>query len=315
MTHEIAKPATMIASLPLHLPDIDPVLLHLGPVSVRWYALAYVAGIVLGWFYAANLLRRPQLWPHDQAPVSPEQLDDLILWLTGGVILGGRIGYILAYDASIIWTHPLDVFKVWEGGMSFHGGFTGVLIASVIWSRRNGLDVSRALNLGDLLASCAPMGLFFGRLANFVNGELWGRVTHVPWGMVFCNRYVPVDAYGQCLAGPLPRHPSQLYEAFGEGLLLFGVLWLLGTQMKKLRKPGLIMGVFIAGYGTLRILVEMVRNPDAQMLPFFKDVVTMGQLLSIPMLAAGVWLVWRALKTPELPAPPVQTADNPEAAA
>lgn len=306
----------MILDMPLHLPDIDPVLLHLGPVKVRWYALAYVAGIVLGWLYAARLLRQPKLWPQDRPPISAEQLDDLILWLTAGVILGGRIGYIIAYDASIVWKAPLEVFKIWEGGMSFHGGFTGVLIASVIWSRRNGLDLSRALGLGDLLASCAPMGLFFGRLANFVNGELWGRVTHVPWGMVFCNTYTPVDAYGQCAAGLLPRHPSQLYEAFGEGLLLFTVLLLLGTQMKKLRRPGLIMGVFIAGYGTLRILVEMVRNPDAQMLPFFKDVVTMGQLLSIPMVAAGIWLIWRALKTPEAPMPAVtQSPDTPEAAA
>ncbi len=305
----------MILDMPLHLPDIDPVLLHLGPVKVRWYALAYVAGIVLGWLYAARLLRQTKLWPQDRPPISAEQLDDLILWLTAGVILGGRIGYIIAYDASIIWKAPLEVFKIWEGGMSFHGGFTGVLIASVIWSRRNGLDLSRALGLGDLLASCAPMGLFFGRLANFVNGELWGRVTHMPWGMVFCNRYTPVDVYGQCAAGPLPRHPSQLYEAFGEGLLLFTVLLVLGTQLNKLRRPGLVMGVFIAGYGTLRILVEMVRNPDAQMLPFFKDVVTMGQLLSIPMVAAGLWLVWRALKTPEAPTPAVtQPKDTPEAA-
>ena len=305
----------MILDMPLHLPDIDPVLLHLGPVKVRWYALAYVAGIVLGWLYAARLLRQTKLWPQDRPPISAEQLDDLILWLTAGVILGGRIGYIIAYDASIIWKAPLEVFKIWEGGMSFHGGFTGVLISSVIWSRRNGLDLSRALGLGDLLASCAPMGLFFGRLANFVNGELWGRVTHVPWGMVFCNQYTPVDAYGQCAAGPLPRHPSQLYEAFGEGLLLFTVLLVLGTQLNKLRRPGLVMGVFIAGYGTLRILVEMVRNPDAQMLPFFKDVVTMGQLLSIPMVAAGLWLVWRALKTPEAPTPAVtQPKDTPEAA-
>jgi phosphatidylglycerol:prolipoprotein diacylglycerol transferase len=161
------------------------------------------------------------------------------------------------------------------------------------------------------------MGLLFGRLANFVNGELWGRVTHVPWGMVFCNAYTPADpATGLCAAGPLPRHPSQLYEALGEGLLLFTVIWLLGTRLNKLRKPGLVMGVFIAGYGILRILVEMVRNPDAQMLPFFKNVITMGQLLSVPMVVAGVWLVWRAIKAPELPAPPVTRPadDKPEAA-
>ena len=308
----------MILSTPLHLPDIDPVLLHLGPVSVRWYALAYVAGIVLGWFYAAGLLRRPRLWPQDRPPVTVEQLDDLILWLTAGVILGGRIGYVIAYDASIVWKAPIEVFKIWEGGMSFHGGFTGVLIASLIWARRNGLDLPRVLGLGDLLASCAPIGLFFGRLANFVNGELWGRATHVPWGMVFCNKYTPLNPItNECLAGLEPRHPSQLYEAFGEGLLMFAALWLLGMQLKKLRRPGLVMGVFIAGYGVLRVLVEMVRNPDAQMLPFFKDVITMGQLLSVPMVAAGLWLVCRAVRTPELPAPPaVQPSDKtPEAAA
>lgn len=301
----------------LRLPDIDPVLIHLGPVAIRWYALAYVAGIVLGWLYAGRLLKQPQLWPDHKPPLTADQLDDLILWLTGGVILGGRIGYILAYDASIIWHHPLDVFKVWEGGMSFHGGFTGVLLAAVLWCRRNGFGFKQALSLGDLLATVAPLGLMFGRLANFVNGELWGRVTHLPWGMVFCNKYVLQQYHGDCPAGPLPRHPSQLYEAFGEGLLMLALLWFLGQRLNKLQRPGLIMGIFIAGYGVIRILVETVRNPDEQMLGFFKTVITMGQLLSIPMVIGGAWLVWRALKPdPLVPAPPIaQAADTKTPAA
>ncbi|MBW8733030.1 MAG: prolipoprotein diacylglyceryl transferase, partial [Asticcacaulis sp.] len=244
----------------LRLPDIDPVLIHLGPVAIRWYALAYIAGIVLGWLYAGRLLKKPELWPGNTPPLTADQLDDLILWLTGGVILGGRIGYILAYDASIIWNHPLDVFKIWEGGMSFHGGFTGVLIAAVLWCRRNRFGLNGALSLGDLLATAAPLGLFFGRLANFINGELWGRVTHVPWGMVFCNKYIK-SQYHQCPAGELPRHPSQLYEALGEGVIMFVLLWFLGQRLYKLKRPGLIMGIFVAGYAVIRILVEMVRNP------------------------------------------------------
>ncbi len=284
----------------LRLPDIDPVLIALGPVKIRWYALAYVAGIVLGWLHAGRLLKKPELWPGNKPPLTADQLDDLILWLTGGVILGGRIGYILAYDASIIWHHPLDVFKVWEGGMSFHGGFTGVLIAAVLWCRRNRFGFNSALSLGDLLATVAPLGLLFGRVANFVNGELWGRVTHEPWGMVFCNKYIIAQYSGTCPAGELPRHPSQLYEALGEGLIMFALLWFLGQRLYRLKRPGLIMGIFIAGYAVIRILVELVRNPDEQMLGFFKNVITMGQLLSIPMLIGGGWLIWRALK-PELP--------------
>ncbi len=290
--------------MPLHLPDINPVLLQLGPLAVRWYALAYVAGIVLGWLYAARMLRKAELWPAGKPPITAEQLDDLILWLTGGIILGGRIGYILAYDASIIWKNPIEVVMIQNGGMSFHGGFTGVLIAVLIWGRLNKFDMVRTLSLGDMMASAAPLGLLFGRLANFVNGELWGRPTHLPWGMVFCNKYIRAQYQGLCPAGEgIARHPSQLYEAFGEGLVLFAVLWVLGWRLKKLKRPGLLMGVFVAGYGIIRILLESVRNPDSQMLPFFKDVLTMGTLLSLPMVIGGAWLVWRALKTPEAPEP------------
>ncbi|MGZ3298264.1 MAG: prolipoprotein diacylglyceryl transferase [Asticcacaulis sp.] len=297
----------------MNLPDINPALFTLppfhlagatiGPISVRWYALAYVTGIVAGWFYAARLLRRTDLWMPRTPPLEPEHLDDLVLWLTLGVIVGGRIGYVLFYDTSLIWERPLGIFQVWEGGMSFHGGFTGVMIASLIYCRVKGFDLARTLNLGDLLASCAPIGLFFGRLANFVNGELWGRVTHVPWGMVFCNHYTPSDIYGRCLAGPEPRHPSQLYEAFGEGIILFTLLWWLGNRRGQFRRPGLIMGVFIAGYGIIRILLENVRNPDAQMPEFLRHWITMGMILSLPMVAAGAFLIWNGRRMEVLPAP------------
>ncbi len=294
----------------LRLPDIDPVIFHVGPLAIRWYALAYVAGIVLGWLYAGKLLRKAELWPNGKAPVTADQVDDLILWLTGGVILGGRIGYVLAYDASIIWTSPLQVLQIWNGGMSFHGGFLGVVIATILWARANRFTLPQMLNLGDLMAMAAPIGLFLGRIANFINGELWGRATDVPWGMVFCNKYILQQYNGVCPAGDVARHPSQLYEAFGEGLLLFALAWFLAFRLKKLHKPGMIMGVFIAGYGIIRILLESVRNPDAQMLPFFKEVITMGTLLSLPMVAAGAWLIWRAHKTPT-PAPePVKVTDD-----
>lgn len=304
----------------MHLPDIDPVIVHLGPVAVRWYALAYVAGIVAGWYYINRLLKKNSLWAPRQPPLEPTQLDDLILWVTGGVILGGRIGYILAYDMSIIWKHPLDVFKIWEGGMSFHGGFTGVAIATVLYCTRQKFPADRMLSLGDLLASAAPIGLFFGRIANFINGELWGRETHMPWGMVFCNRFIEKQYGGNCPANfdavtgayrDITRHPSQLYEAFGEGLLMFALLFFMAQRFGKLKQPGLIMGTFILGYGIIRILLENVRNPDEQMLPFFK-IITMGMILSVPMVLAGGFFVWNALR----PKPDaVSSETTPDAAA
>lgn len=294
----------------LRLPDIDPVIFHVGPLAIRWYALAYVAGIVLGWLYAGKLLRKLELWPNGKAPVTADQIDDLILWLTGGVILGGRIGYVLAYDASIIWKDPIQVLQIWNGGMAFHGGFLGVVVATILWARSNRFTLPQMLNLGDLMAMAAPIGLFLGRIANFINGELWGRPTDLPWGMVFCNKYVNLQYGGACPAGEVARHPSQLYEAFGEGLLLFALVWFLAFRLKKLHKPGMIMGVFIAGYGIIRILLESVRNPDAQMLPFFREVLTMGTLLSLPMVATGAWLIWRAHKTPTPEPEPVKVTDE-----
>ena len=296
--------------MPLNMPNIDPVLLHLGPLEIRWYALAYIAGIVCGWLYVSALIKKDALWAPRHPPVNSTQLDDLILWITLGIIIGGRVGYILFYDASIIWKQPLEVFMIQHGGMSFHGGFTGVAIATIIYCRAQKFPVSRALNLGDVMACAAPIGLFFGRLANFINGELWGRVTHVPWGMVFCNQYIEKQYNDICPAGLEPRHPSQLYEALGEGLLLFILLWVLANIYRKFNRPGLIMGTFIAGYGIIRILLENVREPDAQMLGFFKNVITMGQLLSVIMVAVGGFLIWFALKNP---VPVAEPAAEPEA--
>ncbi|MFN3806569.1 prolipoprotein diacylglyceryl transferase [Asticcacaulis sp.] len=281
------------------LPDIDPVLLHIGPLALRWYALAYVAGIAVGWWYLTQLIRKESLWAPYPAPLSRENLEDLIIWMALGIILGGRIGYVLFYDLAPILKNPLQFFKVWEGGMSFHGGFIGVCIAGVLYSRRHRIN---PWTLGDLLSCAAPIGLFFGRIANFINGELWGRTTDAPWGMVFCNKYLLQQYGGVCPAGYLPRHPSQLYEAVLEGILLFVVGYLLVHVYRKLRQPGLIMGVFVAGYGLARVLVEFVREPDAQMLPFFKHVITMGQTLSLLMIIGGGIAIWLALRGKTLPA-------------
>jgi len=273
-------------------PDFDPVLVHLGPFAIRWYALAYIAGILLGWRYAVTLLKTPSLWMRRPAPISTEQLDDLVLWITLGVIVGGRLGHTLFYTPELIWRDPVEILKVWHGGMSFHGGALGVLLAISVFAWRNGLDL---LRLGDLVAAGAPIGLFFGRIANFINGELWGRPTTLPWGIIFPG------------AGPLPRHPSQLYEASLEGLLLFAVLaWAVWARRWTDRR-GVIMGLFVAGYGLVRISLENVREPDAYM-PAFPFGLTMGMMLSAPMVLAGGWLVWRGLREPR------PAAATPEAA-
>jgi len=269
-------------------PDFDPVLLQLGPIAIRWYALAYVAGILLGWRYAVMLVKNPRLWAHRPPPLTPEQIDDMMLWITLGVIVGGRLGHVFFYTPEILWTDPLEVFKTWHGGMSFHGGALGVLLALVVFAWRNKLDL---LRLGDIAAVATPIGLFFGRIANFINGELWGRPTLLPWGVIFPNA---PDA--------LPRHPSQLYEAALEGLLLFAVLAWAAYGRKLTNRRGVLMGIFVAGYGIIRVSLENVREPDAYM-PDFPLGLTMGMILSIPMILGGLWLVWRGLREP---VPPVR---------
>lgn len=287
-------------------PEFDPVLIHLGPLPIRWYALAYVAGIAAGWWYAARLVKTASPWAPARPPINTVQLDDLALWLVIGIILGGRLGYVLFYKPSIlaqIFTgesigERLELLQLWTGGMSFHGGFLGVALAIVWFARKNQVNL---LSVGDLIAPVAPIGLFFGRLANFINGELWGRVTDVPWGVRFCNAQIE-RMYGFCPAGDAPRHPSQLYEAGLEGVLLFGLLWLAVWKWRLLAKPGYVTGLFLLGYGLSRALMETVREPDAHMPEALQGIITMGMLLSIPMIVVGAWLVWRARSRPPVTA-------------
>ncbi|HWU79677.1 MAG TPA: prolipoprotein diacylglyceryl transferase [Caulobacter sp.] len=287
-------------------PNIDPVVhigpwaLQWGPLALRWYALAYVAGILLGWRYAIRLTRTPSLWGGRAPTATPLQIDDLVLWITLGIIAGGRLGYILFYmllnQDQRIWlaAHPLDVFKIWEGGMSFHGGFLGVCAAIALFARRNRIDI---LKLGDLIAPVAPIGLFFGRIANFINGELWGRQTDAPLGVIFCNETIKAANRGACPAGPYPRHPSQLYEAGLEGLLLFLILAFAVYRLKWMQRRGALVATFLLAYGLFRLSLENVRNPDVGM-PVFPFGLTMGMMLSTPMILVGGWLLWKALREP-----------------
>ncbi len=271
-------------------PDFNPVLLQLGPIAIRWYALAYIAGILLGWAYARSLIRREALWGPSGAPAAEAQLDDVVVWITAGIIAGGRLGYVAFYEPGLIWRAPVEILQVWNGGMSFHGGLIGVSLALILFARRQHLDL---LKLGDLIAPCVPIGLFFGRLANFINGELWGRVTDVPWGIVFCNAHLRAANVGVCPAGISPRHPSQLYEAALEGVLLFLMLRWATHRAGWLQRRGAVAGLFMIGYGIIRILLETVRNPDLTM-PVFPLGLTMGMMLSVPLVLFGTGLVVRA---------------------
>ena len=285
--------------LVLPFPDIDPVLVSfrvLGiELALRWYALAYIAGLLLGWRYVAALCRRPALWGGSPA-MRPEQADDLLTWMIAGVILGGRLGYVLFYQPAYFAANPGEILAVWHGGMSFHGGLLGVVAGVVGFSLRNGLAI---LAVGDAVAAAAPIGLFFGRLANFINAELWGRPSTAPWAVVF-----PGEAAQSCpagWAGPCARHPSQLYEAGLEGLVLFAVL-ALAIRAGALARPGRVFGLFLIGYGLARIAVERFRQADAQFVTAGNPHghvlglggdwgLTMGQLLTLPMLAAGAILI------------------------
>ena len=284
-------------------PNFNPVLLQIGPVAIRWYALAYVAGILLGWRYAVALVKSPRIWRGVQPTADEKQVDDYVLWVALGVVGGGRLGSILFYDTHVIWTDPLEILKPWHGGMSFHGGLIGVVIAILLFARANRLSV---LRLADLTAPCVPIGLFFGRIANFINGELWGRPTHVPWGIVFCN--ARLRALDGCPAGLLPRHPSQLYEAGLEGVALFCILRWATHGPRLLPRSGMITGLFLLFYGLARITLENVREPDLDM-PHFPLGLTMGIMLSVPMVIAGMALIPYA-RRPEALAPGVQPADD-----
>jgi len=286
-------------------PNIDPILVQLGPFAIRWYALAYVAGILLGWRYATGLLKNTALWTHRPAPFTPEQMDDLILWIAIGVIGGGRLGHVLFYTPTMIWTDPVGIFKVWEGGMSFHGGVIGVSIAMIGFAWRNKLDL---LRIADVVAPAYPIGHFLGRCANFINGELWGRpAPDLPWAIRFCNEQI-TKTFGYCPAGDVPRHPSQIYEALFEGLILFLILrW--ATHGAKLgNRRGVITGIFVLFYGAFRIAIETVREPD-QGMPNFPLGLTMGMILSIPMVLGGLFLIWRGMREPLPPALPAAGAE------
>jgi phosphatidylglycerol:prolipoprotein diacylglycerol transferase len=267
-------------------PDFEPVAVQLGPLAIRWYAMAYVAGILLGWAYARRLIARADLWGTAGPPIATATLADLVTLLTVGVIVGGRLGYVVFYEPAVLWTDPMEVLRSWRGGMSFHGGLIGVAIELTIFSRPARIPLRR---LGDLVAPCAPIGLFFGRLANFINGELWGRPTDAPWGVVFCNARLQAAGGGMCAAGLAPRHPSQLYEAALEGLALFLILRLATHRASWLSRPGAVSGLFLVCYGLLRIALETVRNPDLTM-PNFPFGLTMGMMLSAPVALAGAWL-------------------------
>ena len=282
-------------------PDISPNLVSFElfgfEIALRWYALAYIVGILFGWWIILRAIRTPRLWAGDP-PMTAEQVERFLTWAIFGVILGGRLGYVLFYDMPTYLADPLQIVRVWEGGMAFHGGFAGVVVAGIWFCRREGIPM---LSMGDLLAIAAPVGLMLGRLANFINAELWGRPTDLPWGVIF-----PGAAAQTCpqLVGLCARHPSQLYQAALEGLLLALVLLWLAFRKGWFKRPGALMGVFLVGYGIARFLVEFVRQPDAQFVTEGNPVglalhwggwgLTMGQLLSLPMIAVGLWFVLRA---------------------
>jgi phosphatidylglycerol:prolipoprotein diacylglycerol transferase len=294
----------MIATLPF--PDIDPVLISFEifgvTLAIRWYALAYIAGFVLAWRWIVRLTRRKDLWPRDAAPMDAKQVEDMLGWVVIGVILGGRLGYVLFYNSGMFLHDPVGILRVWQGGMSFHGGFIGVILSVLLFCKIYKLP---AWSVGDAVAFAAPFGLFLGRLANFINAELWGRPTDVPWAVVF-----PGEAAQTCpiwwLGEVCSRHPSQIYEALLEGVVLFIVMAVLAFGYKILKRPGMMIGVFFLGYGTARVIVENFRqgdmqyvsiaNPMGHIIRFGAELdsagLTMGQVLSIPMVLIGLTLIW-----------------------
>jgi phosphatidylglycerol:prolipoprotein diacylglycerol transferase len=259
-------------TLAIAFPNIDPVLIQIGPFVVRWYALAYIAGLILGWRYVRHLAKAPP------QVASSNDVDDFLVWATVGVVLGGRLGYILFYNIAYYADHPLRALEIWRGGMSFHGGMLGVILAMILFCRRRHIPF---LGFSDLIACATPIGLFLGRIANFINAELYGRSTSVPWGVIFPN------------GGPVPRHPSQLYQAFLEGMVLFIVLYLLWRSEWVRMRMGLLSGAFLLGYGIFRSIAELFREPDMH-IGFLAFGTTMGQWLSLPMILFGAFLIFRA---------------------
>ena len=285
-------------------PEISPEIFSVDiggfEFALRWYALSYIIGIFLGWRLAVLATRRADLWPRNQSPIEPVQAEDLMTWIVFGVILGGRLGYVIFYEPGKYIGDPVSILKVWQGGMSFHGGFLGVVLTAYLFFKRNLVPYASG---ADLLALCTPIGLLLGRIANFINAELWGRATEMTWGVAFPGE--AAQACGQ-LSGLCARHPSQLYEAVLEGLLLGMILIFVAFRKNGLKRPGLISGLFFAGYGISRYMVEFFRQPDAQFQSVTNPVgyafqfgdygLTMGQSLSLPMIILGIALIITALR-------------------
>lgn len=292
----------MLIEAALPFPAIDPEIIRIGPLAIRWYAVAYIAGLLLGWAYIVQLLRDTKLWTRKpflgKAPAVPDDIGDLFVWVTFGVILGGRIGYVLFYGMiycgyaghgapactglpEAYFANPLKIIAAWEGGMSFHGGLAGVVVAIYLFCRKRKLAL---FPVADLVAAATPIGLFFGRIANFINGELWGKISDVPWAVVFPHAQ-PLGA---------PRHPSQIYEALLEGALLFLILRIALTKFRALERPGLTVGIFLLFYGAFRFIAEFFRDSESKIAGWF----SMGQALSLPMWAAAAFFLWYALKPP-----------------
>jgi phosphatidylglycerol:prolipoprotein diacylglycerol transferase len=285
----------------IHFPNLSPEIFSVSffgiTFALRWYALAYIAGILVGWRLINMAVSRPKLWPNDAAPMTKVHVEDLLTWIILGVILGGRLGYVLFYKPAYYIDNPNEILMIWQGGMAFHGGFLGVVVAAWIWAGRQGVN---RLSLGDSLALAVPTGLLLGRVANFINGELWGRPTDVPWGVAFPG---PSAQTCEGVIGLCARHPSQLYEATLEGLILGTLLLILAFRRGALKVPGQLMGLFVAGYGLSRFIVEFFRQADDQFITLANPMgyavqlgsagVTMGQLLSLPMLLGGLAImVW-----------------------
>lgn len=286
----------------LPFPDISPEIFSISifgfELALRWYALAYIVGILIGWRLVVRAVRTQRLWQDNSPVMTAQQIEDLLTWVIIGVILGGRLGYVAFYQPAYYLQHPAEILAVWQGGMAFHGGLLGVILAGLIYTWRHSIP---RLSAADIMALGVPPGLLLGRIANFINAELWGRPTDLPWGVAF-----PTEAAQYCpdVVGICARHPSQLYEAALEGLLLGAVLIWLVWRSGALKTPGLVAGVFFAGYGMARFAVEFVRQPDAQFITDGNPLglawhiggwgLTMGQILSLPMILLGIWLVSRA---------------------
>jgi phosphatidylglycerol:prolipoprotein diacylglycerol transferase len=269
-------------SVPLPFPSIDPVAVQIGPVAIKWYGLAYLAGLLLGWLYIRRLVRNTWLWPNKTPPFSPEKVDDLLLYMTFGVVVGGRLGFVLFYEPWHYFNHPAEIPQLWRGGMAFHGALVGCGFVTWLFAWRNKVSPWGTM---ALCAAAVPIGLFFGRLANFINGELFGRPTTVPWGMVF-----PGAALQHSAVEPTPRHPSQLYEAFFEGLVLLLVLRWLTHRRLAFQTPGVVTGAFLIGYGLARSFCELFRQPDP-LHAFTAGPFTPGIIYSLPMILLGLYFV------------------------